>query len=169
MTARWANDSEQAAIQNKLVALRAVVLAQLPASLATRVPTLDLDTISCKIGVTMPTLNGWLLGYPVCYAVHDTANAESASRCLSTTTLKFYSVFTELQKNKLLRKSEGAEDSPLFAFSMPRNLIESDQWREQKQKWDKTLQKRHEAALSTGTVWGNIIIEETTCMRGIAL
>lgn len=169
MAARWANDSEQAALQIKLDALRVEVLAQLPPSSAIRVPLVDLDAISRKIEVTMPTLNGWLLGYPVCYAVHDMVNAESASRCLSTTTLKLYSVFTALHKDRLSTKSGVTEDLPLFAFSVPINLIESDQWREREQQWDKTLRKQHKAALLAGALCRNLIIEATTCMRGIVL
>ncbi|KAL4525018.1 hypothetical protein Ndes2526B_g07199 [Nannochloris sp. 'desiccata'] len=169
MTVRWANSSEEAAMQNNLFALRYAVLAQLPPLLATRVPIIDLDAISRTLEVTMPTLNGWLLGYPVCYAVHDMANAESASRCLCTTTLKLYSVFTKLEKILASKESKDAVVSPLFAFSVPMQLVESDRWQERKHQWEETLRKRHNKAIAVGILLKNLIIEETTCMRGIAL
>jgi Domain of unknown function (DUF4504) len=170
MTARWASEEEQTAMQSKLVAVTRAVLAQLPsASSRTHVPIINLDLILQNVGLTMPTLNGWFLGYPVTYAVHDMSNAESASRCLSTTTLKLYSVFTRLHKTTHLEKSLKKQNAPLFAFSLPVNLVESDKWRERKQEWEESLRNRHKKAISAEIPWDPLRIEETTSMRGISL
>ena len=54
-------------------------------------PVLVLDDVQ---GVPcMPTLNGWLLGYPVVYWVRDYDEAGAASRALSCCVLKRYSLF----------------------------------------------------------------------------
>ena len=169
MNARWANEIEQATRQNKVEALIAAVLAQLqlpPGSIAMRIPILDLESISQNVDIVMPTLNGWFLGYPVSYAVHDMVNAQSASRCLSTTTLRLYSVFTKLTSLRSSLNNVEVERSPLFSFSLPANLVESDEWRERRKEWEKTLRKQHKTAED---LWGKLSIEGSACMRGIAL
>ncbi len=174
MTPRWANVEEQTRMQNKVEAVVAAVLAQAsPFSLrAARPAVIDLESISRNVGnVTMPTLNGWFLGYPVCYAVHDLVNAESISRCLSTTTLKLYSILTKLDyptpSGQSLDKEKG--NAVLLAFSLPVNLVESDEWRERNEGWEETLRTRHREALAAEIPWTRLSIEETTCMKGIAL
>jgi hypothetical protein len=170
MTPRWANEEKQTAMQNKFKAVLDAVLAHVPpVSPTPHVPIIDLDSISKNIGVTMPTINGFFLGYPVCYAVHDMVNAESASRCLSTTTLKLYSVFTKLDEVASSQKFEEGEDAPLFAFSLPVILDKSDEWRERKGVCFETLRTQHKEALAAEIPWSRLRIDETTCMRGIAL
>lgn len=53
-------------------------------------PLLELDDIP---GLPcMPTLNGWLLGYPAVYWVQDIESALLASRCLSSSQLHLFSI-----------------------------------------------------------------------------
>lgn len=165
--ARWANEEEQGVLQQKLATSVKAILDDAHNS-ADRVPIIHLDSLINTISINslaMPTFNGCMLGYPVCYAVHDLLEAQAASRCLSTTTLRLFSVFTSLKP----RIESENDDSPLFSFSLPLELRENEIWGSRRRAWEAALRQRHAAAVAAGMPWGQLSIEETSCMRGIAL
>lgn len=85
--------------------------------------TVDLEQLA---GLpVMPTLNGWLLGYPIIYVVKDVDEAQLAARCLSTTDITVCQV-----KSKALTDSGKAAVTDLFpaeltlsAFSVPTHML----------------------------------------------
>ena len=123
-------------------------------------------TNTCKDGgLTMPTLNGCLLGYPVSYVVNNIDHAQAASRCLSTTTLRLFTVkctFGGLD-----------EEMVLMSFSVPTAMVGGGGFEERKKAWIKRLKEKHREAIEhRGMPWGRMLrVEETVCddMRGIAL
>ena len=121
----------------------------------------------------MPTLNGCLLGYPVVYAVHDMNGAQAASRSLSTSTLKLYSVSSSLLHSFTGEKGHHSQlmNEGLLSFSVPAEMARDEVWLQQRQQqWTTGLRQRHAAAVETlGMPWGKIYITESSCMRGIAL
>ena len=166
VVASWASVEEQAALQQKLAGIIEILVATKFNPL-NQILIIHLESLFNPTNeLIMPTLNGCLLGYPVCYAVHDLHEAQAASRCLSTTTLRLFSIFTSLGTHSE-KYSNG--NSPLLSFSLPSDLIENEEWGRKFSAWEASLRQRHELAVAAGIPWGPISIQETSCMRGIAL
>ena len=90
----------------------------------------------------MPTLNGWLLGYPVVYYIRSADEAQAAARCLSSDALSVFRATLpstavasvrlqaiELAKDKQNKASASAVADPLAciclgAFSVPSSMVE---------------------------------------------
>lgn len=94
---------------------------------------IDLDAVKQASLPLMPTLNGWLLGYPFVYWVDSRAAADAACRHLSSTTLVLYRVelHPSAQLIAELRGCSAAEallrEPPLLcAFSIP-EYVSSDE------------------------------------------
>lgn len=88
---------------------------------------IDLDFYQQQLPL-MPTLNGWLLGYPFIYWVTSREAADKACRHLSTTTLRLHQVKLPLSKDFEDRLKSGSiteefwsmfEAQQLCAFSIP--------------------------------------------------
>lgn len=113
----------------------------------------------------MPTLSGLLLGYPAVYVVRDLAGAEAASRCLSATSLTFYTATLQ---------GSGGESSccehPLLAFSVPAQLVGDLRWEAARAAWLAALRERVGAAGAAGFPWtGAALGARHSAPRPIAL
>lgn len=78
---------------------------------------IDLSCCMQETQVTIPTLNGWLLGYPVVY-LFSKEHIQDAIRVLSTRSLRLFKIF-------LCRKSpsgKGSQEEELMSFSVPYEL-----------------------------------------------
>ncbi|CAD5178919.1 unnamed protein product [Musa acuminata subsp. malaccensis] len=71
---------------------------------------IDLSSFLQDVRVTLPSLNGWLLGYPVTY-LFSKEHAEKASYNLSTKSLRIFKIFicrktsgSQLYENELMRQ-----------------------------------------------------------------
>jgi hypothetical protein len=125
----------------------------------------------------MPTLHGFLLGYPVIYVVHDLEEAERASRCLSTCSLRLYCLTSSLDLN--FGTNLGIEDMTILCFSAPESLcndtsdgdVDSElMMKAVLQEWLAVTTRRHSIAVEHGGVpWGALKMSQTTRMCGVAL
>lgn len=171
LAAQWASKSESSDTWQQLQRVREALLAPQSASVdAHRLPIVHLHQLpACPC---MPTVNGYLLGYPAVYVVHDLEEAQAASRCLSATTLCLHTVQAQLSlpsKGASVGKLDSAGSS-LLAFSVPAQLCGSSAWVAALQAWQQGMQARRGLAVQSGYVpWGAVRLEQTSCMRGIAL
>jgi hypothetical protein len=125
----------------------------------------------------MPTLHGYLLGYPLIYVVHDLEEAERASRCLSTCSLRLYCLTSSLHLN--FGTNLGIEEMPILCFSVPESLCndtsdgDADSEAMMKavlQEWFALTTRRHSTAVENdGVPWGVLKMSQTTRMCGVAL
>ena len=87
---------------------------------------LDLDSIQ---GLPlMPTMNGWLLGYPVIYLLADAEEAALASRALSSSALLLHRVMLACREPLIVAPqglSRAGQADVLCAFSLPEELLGS--------------------------------------------
>jgi hypothetical protein len=80
----------------------------------------------------LPTLNGWLLGYPVVYLVSTPADAELAARCLSSSVLQLAQFWLDADPSGWFARAAGAAMAAwtprqlLLAFSWPVGLSSID-------------------------------------------
>lgn len=120
--------------------------------------------------LTMPTINGWILGYPVSYLVHSVDEAEKASRVLSTSTLQVYRAYSCLHT----LGNQHLQDLPLLSFSLPESLLnqsfgEGDcesAWSTVYEDWKSRLA---EAVAQSHCVWDPLHIQSNTTMTGVIL
>ncbi|KAL7617712.1 hypothetical protein Lser_V15G02938 [Lactuca serriola] len=112
--------------------------------------------------ITLPTLNGWLLGYPVVY-IFGKDHIEDAVYNLSTKSLHLFNIF--VQRNSSSSKKPSEEE--LMSFSVPYDLsIDGDNevWAEvflvgMRAKWEECK-----------NVWGSLRMEvSATYPQAIAL
>lgn len=125
----------------------------------------------------MPTLHGFLLGYPIIYVVHDLEEAERASRCLSTCSLRFYCLTSSLDLK--FGSNLGIEDLTILCFSVPESLCkdtsdgDADSESMMKavlQDWFAVTTRRHSTAVENdGVPWGALKMSQRTRMCGVAL
>jgi hypothetical protein len=71
----------------------------------------------------MPTMNGWLLGYPVVYQLADAEQAERASRALSASTLLLHRVTLRCRLQLGQQQAAPGPGGVLCAFSVPDELL----------------------------------------------
>lgn len=169
VAARWACEIEARSIHQSIQEVyKAIVEAcrqnggTHPSSLSS-VPIIDLGSV---IGdLTLPTLNGCLLGYPAVYVVKDEDEGQAASRYLSSSTLRLHSVFADILGKKGIRRGTG--DS-MISFSLPIDLEGEEAWALQKNAWRACLQERHAAAQEL-VPYGPFDVIETSHMRCVAL
>ncbi|KAG8369501.1 hypothetical protein BUALT_Bualt14G0020200 [Buddleja alternifolia] len=112
--------------------------------------------------VTIPTLNGWLLGYPVVY-LFGKEYIEDAVYNLSTKSLHIYQIFV----NRTDPSSKGYQKEELMSFSVPYDLS----LEEGNEPWAKSflaqMQSRWEKCKH---VWGSLHMEVSSCYpQAIAL
>ncbi|KAK7261618.1 hypothetical protein RIF29_27933 [Crotalaria pallida] len=101
---------------------------------------IDLSSCLDDAEVTLPTLNGWLLGYPVVYLFGKEHIADSIYN-LSTKYLHIFQVF--VSRNSTLKK--GIQPEELLSFSVPYNLSmrgSNEQWAQaflahMRMKWER--------------------------------
>ncbi len=119
---RWMDDSEQRALERQLEALAALLAENGPGGDDTSSSSLkDLETSlhDASITVSIPTVYGYVLGYPCTYEILSREHAAVVSRWLSSATLVFY----------YCRVRHGGPDSAalpvLLSFSVPKQLVDS--------------------------------------------
>lgn len=182
---RWASKEESDSIHVKLDAVyralqkastdRGVVEPSPPNSPATNVHIIKLGDAAGNL--TLPTINGCLLGYPVVYVVDDQEHGEAVSRCLSSTTLRVHSISACLATTNCSKKieesnktREGGVIHPLISFSLPVGLeANAGEWKVQKKAWIAGLREQHAAAVALGVPFKSLEFNEISEMRGIAL
>lgn len=98
-------------------------MASLPAP---GVAVVDLEQL---VGLpVMPTLNGWLLGYPIIYVVKDVDESQLAAKCLSTTDITVCQVKSKAMPEGGKASLQAGETLfpaglTLSAFSVPTHLL----------------------------------------------
>ncbi|EYU37374.1 hypothetical protein ABFS82_07G087700 [Erythranthe guttata] len=122
----------------------------------------DLSCCLKECEVTIPSLNGWLLGYPVIY-LFGKDYIERAVCNLSTKSLHIYQFFVD----RVDKSSKGHQKEELMSFTVPYDLSmegSSEAWAksffaEMQVKWDKC---KH--------IWGSLHMEVNACYpQAIAL
>lgn len=93
---------------------------------------------------TMPTLNGFLLGYPVVYVVSDLQEAGVASRMLSAAQLKLHRLIATCagQLSSTLLPDSGMDRVVLMSFTLPETVVESAGVEQKVQQIVQRLQER---------------------------
>ncbi len=142
------------------------------------IPVVELDGVE---GLpAMPTLSGLLLGYPAVYVVHDLPSAQAASRCLSATSLCFYSAAllgqrvraggTGVERGPGGTRMSREDEDPLLALSVPQELAGDPRWEARRSAWLAALRARVEAAALWGFPWHGVALHVQQNMpRPIAL
>lgn len=170
LKARWASPAEGSEIRAQFIRLKdALVSACAEGFQKPRVPIVQLDSVPNL--PTIPTVHGFLLGYPIVYVVSTLEEAQAANRCLSTSTLRVYKVICSLEDPDLhSESSKKRSDVPLLGFSLPAALADGSQaWTLQRQRWSANLYARHAEALMMGYRWRSLTIQESSCMAGVIL
>ena len=58
----------------------------------------------------------------------------------------------------------------IFGYTAPPAELAADaEWAQRRRSWEEALRRRHAAAVEAGVPWGRLTVEETSCMRGVAL
>ncbi|XVF65588.1 hypothetical protein PTKIN_Ptkin09bG0260600 [Pterospermum kingtungense] len=122
----------------------------------------DLSSCMHDTKVTVPTINGWLLGYPVVY-LFSTDHIEQAIYNLSTKFLRIYKIL--VCRNSTSNK--GSHPEELMSFSVPYDLS----MRGSNEPWAETflarMQSKWERCKQT---WSSLEMEVTECYpQAIAL
>ncbi|XP_020261521.1 uncharacterized protein LOC109837613 isoform X2 [Asparagus officinalis] len=114
---------------------------------------IDLSGIMKDVQITLPTLNGWLLGYPVVY-LFGKDHATDAVYNLSTKSLHIYQIMI-----KRSRKSD-TKFEELMSFTVPYDLS----LREEKEPWAEAFLARLLAKFECcKPVWTNMQLEVNQC------
>ena len=162
MEPAWARSSEQEALEQCFRSIHDALMVELAATTPrerehmvdneTRTMVLESCLSRHKISLgeggypSIPTLYGWMLGYPVTYVVVGAEHASSVSRSLSATTCVFYSVRTRMHSiyvnNHDARyheqQTEG-ETEEVMAFSVPQGLLQQEDACEHLSAWQQRL------------------------------
>ncbi|XP_062107841.1 uncharacterized protein LOC133818795 isoform X3 [Humulus lupulus] len=104
---------------------------------------IDLSSCLQDTQVTVPTLNGWLLGYPIVYAFGKEHSSE-AIRNLSTKSLRIFRI--SISRNS--SSTRGSQMEELLSFSVPYGLSmggSNEQWAKaylahMQMKWERCKQ-----------------------------
>lgn len=123
------------------------------ADAAPLLPVVDLAALACPLA--MPTIAGFLLGYPALYLVRDQDGAQRAARCLSSASLQLHTATTRLQlppPGGTASRDDG--QAPLAAFSVPTELAGAPSWHRAWEAWGTALQRAADAARAAGFPWG---------------
>jgi hypothetical protein len=158
---RWATHDEASALHVRFRHVQTYMFKCSDES-SQQVPRVSLDTETTAL--TLPTLNGWLLGYPAVYVVHDQQHAQIASRCLSSSTLVLRKYFSSLRGVE-----NGEQQAPVLAFSLPASLDDDVTWHAHLEAWTAALRQRHAEAVQGGIPWGNLRIETSGGNYAVAL
>ncbi|KAH8954690.1 hypothetical protein BDL97_08G093300 [Sphagnum fallax] len=90
-----------------------------------KLPMLEAGSILSNSDILLPTLNGWLLGYPVVY-IFKRERASHAGRCLAAGTLHLYQVLVSSILPGIIKPEGNAEmlldEDELLSFSVPSEL-----------------------------------------------
>ncbi|XP_024540281.1 uncharacterized protein LOC9663272 isoform X2 [Selaginella moellendorffii] len=123
--ARMATQLEEQSVKATLKRLQAR-LSQSLAEESRECSLIDFNHGLSELDISIPTCNGWLLGYPVIY-VFSKDKASQASRCLSSVHLCLYKLLL-LNPEKVLawRPHEPVEE--ILSFTIPESNGFSQQW-----------------------------------------
>ncbi|XP_048140338.1 uncharacterized protein LOC115745186 isoform X2 [Rhodamnia argentea] len=117
---------------------------------------IDLSSCLQDTKISIPTLNGWLLGYPIVY-LFSTEHIEEAIHNLSTKSLR---VFRILISRKKTRAKVTEPEEELMSFSVPYDLSmggSHEPWAEA------FLSDMHERWGRCKPAWGALHMEVTEC------
>ncbi|XP_071938631.1 uncharacterized protein [Coffea arabica] len=116
---------------------------------------IDLSSWIQETEVTIPAINGWLLGYPVVY-LFCKEHIEDAVCNLSTKSLNLYQIFV----SRSGIPSRGAQCEELMSFTVPYDLSLEGR----NEPWAKSFLLRMQAKLETcKQVWGSLKMEVSGC------
>jgi hypothetical protein len=187
MEPAWARSSEQEALEQCFRSIHDALMAEQAATtfLQEREHTVDkqacamvLESCLSRHNITLgeggypsiPTLYGWMLGYPVTYVVVGAEHASSVSRSLSATTCVFYSVRTRM--HSICTGDDDARDheqetEEVMAFSVPQRLLlqqQEDACDEHLSAWQQRLScQKHEWC------WAPPLCDTFSTMTGILI
>lgn len=137
--------------------------SRLDADAASQSPEMvDLSYFLHESDVTIPTLNGWLLGYPVIY-LFGKDHIERAVHNLSSKSLHIYQIFVTRSNSS----SKGHRKEELMSFTVPYDLSSEGS----NEPWAKSfladMQERWEKCKH---IWGSLHMEVSSCYpQAIAL
>lgn len=186
MEPAWASSSEQEALEQCFRSIHDALMSEQAATtfLQEREHTVDkqacamvLESCLSRHNITLgeggypsiPTLYGWMLGYPVTYVVVGAEHASSVSRSLSATTCVFYSVRTRMHS---ICSGDDARDheqetEEVMAFSVPQRLLlqqQEDACNEHLSAWQQRLScQKHEWC------WAPPLCDTFSTMTGILI
>lgn len=115
---------------------------------------IDLSRIVKDVQITLPTLNGWLLGYPVVY-LFGKDHATDAVYNLSTKSLRIYQIIIRRNQKPSTKSCE-----ELMSFTVPDNLS----LRQEKEPWAEAFLGRLLLKFeSCRPVWADMQLEVNQC------
>ncbi|KAL8104343.1 uncharacterized protein LOC141678554 isoform X2 [Apium graveolens] len=116
---------------------------------------IDLSSCMQDTLVTVPTLNGWLLGYPVVYLFRRECISDAIYN-LSTQSLRIYRVLVTRNETSM----KGSQQEELMSFSVPYDLsVEGSD-----EAWATTFMATMQAKLDkSGQFWGSMKLEVSSC------
>ncbi|XP_078167075.1 uncharacterized protein LOC144560883 isoform X2 [Carex rostrata] len=113
----------------------------------------DLTEIMQNVEISIPTLNGWLLGYPVTY-LFSNEKLKKATGVVSMQSLHIYKIY--VTRNKI----QGAKsENELMSFSVPSGIS----MRGEREPWaEEFLARMRQKLEMSSTVWRSIRMEVET-------
>ncbi|XVE81059.1 hypothetical protein DITRI_Ditri15bG0032700 [Diplodiscus trichospermus] len=123
---------------------------------------IDLSSCIHDTKVTVPTINGWLLGYPVVY-LFSTDHIEHAIYNLSTKFLRIYKILVHRNSNP----DKGSRPEELMSFSVPYDMS----MRGSKEPWAETFLAQMQSKWGRcKQTWSSLEMEVSECYpQAIAL
>lgn len=189
MEPAWARSSEQVALEQCFRSIHDALMAEQAATTFLQEREHAVDNQACAMVLesclsrhnitlgeggypSLPTLYGWMLGYPVTYVVVGAEHASSVSRSLSATTCVFYSVRTRM--HSICRGDDDDDDAryheqeteEVMAFSVPQRLLlqQEDACDEHLSAWQQRLSsQKHEWC------WAPPLCDTFSTMTGILI
>lgn len=128
------------------------------------------DLLDGPAAPVLPTLAGYLLGYPALYLVHDQEGAQCASRALSSAALQLHTVAATLACGAA-GGWPAPEDGTLSGFTVPAELASGCDWEARWDAWQRSMLARVEAARQVdGWPWAQLEVHAAAqAPRAVAL
>jgi hypothetical protein len=164
--ARWAAGGEAAEAAAALQALRRGLLAAVKqqqqhtggdgggAAAHPALQVVHADALPGWQAVAPPTASGFLLAYPALYLCHSLEEVQAATRGLSSGSLCLHQLACALAAAGVPQLDPW--EQPLLAFSVPAELVSTQEWEQCLAGWRGALEARHcaaAAALGSAGAW----------------
>lgn len=171
---RWMDDSEQRALDMQFDALAATLASSDSFPGTTNqggnvaCPCLETTLQHANLTVSIPTVYGFILGYPCTYEVCSREHAAVVSRWLSSATLVLYSC----RVRDVCEASDADPTLPvLLSFSVPKQLTGSEAWQARYAAWKDEMMARARCPGGVdGATGAELVFETDVCgRRGIVI